>query len=67
MIQMDLSHIRQFIPLPYEEARAAQLRLADRRLTRLEHQGAVITGSHRHRRLLSGRTGRHRVPVLPQL
>lgn len=23
MIQMDLSHIRQFIPLPYEEARAA--------------------------------------------
>ena len=30
MIQMDLSHIRQFIPLPYEEARAAQLRLAAR-------------------------------------
>ena len=27
MIQMDLSHIRQFIPPPYEEARAAQLRL----------------------------------------
>jgi len=24
---MDLSHIRQFIPLPYEEARAAQVDL----------------------------------------
>ena len=23
MIQMDLSHIRQFIPLPYEEARSS--------------------------------------------
>ena len=31
MIQVDLSHIRQFIPLPYEEARAAQLRLAGSR------------------------------------
>ena len=98
MIQMDLSHIRQFIPLPYEEARAAQLRLAHSHLQHGDGAGGEFTGwvqlprqydreefariqaaaqkiqqrlsgagSHRHRRLLSGRPGRHRVPVLPQL
>ena len=44
MIQMDLSHIRQFIPLPYEEARAAQLRLAHSHLQHGDGAGGEFTG-----------------------
>ena len=44
MIQMDLSHIRQFIPLPYEEARAAQLRLAHNHLQHGDGAGGEFTG-----------------------
>ena len=52
MIQMDLSHIRQFIPLPYEEARAAQLRLAHSHLQHGDGAGGEFTGwVHLPRRL----------------
>ena len=44
MIRMDLSHIRQFIPLPYEEARAAQLRLAHSHLQHGDGAGGEFTG-----------------------
>ncbi len=44
MIQMDLSHIRQFIPLHYEEARAAQLRLAHSHLQHGDGAGGEFTG-----------------------
>ena len=44
MIQMDLSHIRQFIPLPYEESRAAQLRLAHSHLQHGDGAGGEYTG-----------------------
>lgn len=44
MIQVDLSHIRQFIPLPYEEARAAQLRLAHSHLQHGDGAGGEFTG-----------------------
>ena len=44
MIQVDLSHIRQFIPLPYEEARAAQLRLAHNHLQHGDGAGGEFTG-----------------------
>ena len=44
MIQIDLSHIRQFIPLPYEAALAPRLRIAHDHLQKGDGAGSAFTG-----------------------
>ena len=60
MIQVDLTHMRHFIALPYEAALAPRLRIAHNHLQKSDGPGGEFT-------VLSGGPGRYRVPVLPQL